>query len=69
MLVLTTLALSISGCATGIFDPRACPREKAYTRAQQVAIADELKSAGPALKGAMVDYMKLRDKARACRGA
>lgn len=69
MLALTMLALSISGCATAVFDERACPRERAYTREQQAKIADELEKAGPAIQGAMVDYLKLRDKARACRGA
>lgn len=62
------IALLMSGCAAGVFDERACPREKAYTQAQQTAMADELQKAGPAVKGAFVDYGKLRDKARACRG-
>jgi hypothetical protein len=57
-----------SGCATAVFDPRACPVEKSYTRVQQTAIADQLKKSGPAVRGAFVDYGKLRDKARACRG-
>lgn len=52
-----------------VFDERACPRERQYTRAQQAAIADDLARAGAALQGAIVDYQKLRDKARACRGA
>jgi hypothetical protein len=62
------IALLMSGCAAAVFDERACPREKQYTKAQQTALADDLAKAGPALKGAMVDYLKLRDKARACRG-
>jgi hypothetical protein len=68
MLALMTLALLTSGCATAVFDKRACPVERSYSRQQQIAIADELKSAGPAIKGAMTDYLKLRDKVRACRG-
>jgi hypothetical protein len=58
-----------SGCATAVFDKRACPKEKEYTREQQTRIADALVRADPVLKSAMVDYGKLRDKARACRGA
>ena len=68
ILVLIPLTMLISGCVTAVFDPRACPVERPYTRAQQVTLADELKKAGPAVKSAFVDYGKLRDKARACRG-
>jgi hypothetical protein len=39
-----------------------------YTKAQQAQMAKELTAAGPAIQGAMVDYGKLRDKVRACRG-
>lgn len=63
-----TLALLISGCATATFDPRACPVERTYSAAEQLTLAEELKAAGPAVKSALVDYGKLRDKARACRG-
>lgn len=69
MLALMTLSLLISGCETAVFDARACPTEKTYTKQQQIKIAEELKKAGPALQGAIVDYGKLRDKARACRRA
>lgn len=68
MLALMILMPLISGCATATFDPRACPVEKTYSAAEQTKIADELKTSGPALKSAFVDYGKLRDKARACRG-
>jgi hypothetical protein len=60
--------MSTSGCATAVFDPRACPVERSYTRAEQTQLANELAKSGPAVKSAMVDYGKLRDKARACRG-
>lgn len=70
MIVLMTLSLLTSGCATtAVFDARACPVEKKYTKAQQTKIANEMKAAGPAIQGAIIDYGKLRDKARACRGA
>jgi hypothetical protein len=59
----------ISGCETAVFDARACPKEKPYSRAFQNQLADELPKAGPAIREAMVDYGKLRDKARACRNA
>lgn len=66
--VLILLTLSTTGCAsTAIFDRRACPTIVEYSKHQQVQLADELKAAGPTLKGAFVDYGKLRDKVRACR--
>lgn len=68
MLALMILGLLTGGCVTATFDERACPRERTYTRAEQTKIADELVKAGPAIKGAFVDYGKLRDKTRACRG-
>ena len=68
MPVLTILLLLLSGCATGVFDPRACPQERKYTQVELNRLADEVDRAGPATKSAMVDYGKLRDKARACRG-
>lgn len=69
MLALTLLTLPLAGCETAVFDARACPTERVYTKAQQDAIAAEYVKSGPAIKGAIVDYGKLRDKARACRGA
>lgn len=59
----------ISSCAsTAVFDPRACPVEKTYTREELRQAADALDRADPILQGFMVDYGRLRDKARACRG-
>ena len=66
MILLATL---LSGCATAHFDARACPTIRGYTKAQMTALADELVKAGPALQSMAVDYLKLRDKVRACRGA
>lgn len=67
MLALMTLSLLLTGCATAVFDPRGCPTEKKYTKAQQQQLADETEKAGPMVQTAMTDYGKLRDKARACR--
>lgn len=61
------IALFLSACAT-TFDPRACPREREYTRAEQKIIAAEFKKAPVIIQGVAVDYGKLRDMARACRG-
>lgn len=68
MLVLILPTLLLTSCATAVFDPRACPQEKKYTKAEQQKFLDELPTTPPAIKQAMVDYGKLRDKARACRG-
>lgn len=68
-LAVLPIAIFLGGCPEGtVFDERGCPRERVYTKAEQVRIANELKKAGPALKGVVVDYGKLRDKVRACRG-
>jgi hypothetical protein len=50
------------------FDERACPQEKKYTKAELNSLADAVEKAPAVIKGAMSDYGKLRDKARACRG-
>lgn len=41
---------------------------KQYSRAELNKMADELEKAGPALQAMSVDYLKLRDQVRACRG-
>jgi hypothetical protein len=43
--------------------------ETSYTRAEQRAAADALPRADPIIQRMMVEYGKLRDKARTCRGA
>lgn len=68
MLALIPMTMLLASCQTAVFDARACPTERAYSKAEQQKLAAELRSAGPALRSAMVDYGKLRDKARACRG-
>ncbi len=65
MTLLTTL---LGGCATTVFDPRACPNERRYTKAEQDQFLADLPKTPASIQGAMVDYGKLRDKARACRG-
>lgn len=68
-LAVVLLATTLVGCsAPAVFDPRACPREQAYTKEEQQRILAELPAAGPTVRSAMTDYGKLRDKARACRG-
>lgn len=68
MLALMILAPLASGCATAIFDKRACPDERKYTRAEQDQFLRDMPKTPLSIQGAMVDYEKLRDKARACRG-
>lgn len=68
-LIAPVLALMLAGCATDtVFDPRACPVEKQYTLEEQKQMAADLPKAPPSIQTAIVDYGKLRDKARACRG-
>lgn len=62
------LTTSTAGCVTAVFDERACPRERDYTAEEQAQIGKELRLAGPHVRSAFVDYGKLRDKSRACRG-
>ena len=45
MPVLLLLTMLTSGCATAIFDPRACPTEATYTKQQQITLADNLNPA------------------------
>lgn len=68
MLVPILLLTFLSGCATAVFDARACPTERAYTKAEQDQFLKDMPKTPPSIQGAMVDYGKLRDKARACRG-
>lgn len=62
------LAPLLTACATTIFDKRACPDERKYTKAEQDQFLKDLAKTPMSIQGAMVDYEKLRDKARACRG-
>lgn len=68
--VLVLLTLSTSGCETA--SSSACPREVDYTAAQQNQAAAELQALprDGMIRGTfMPDYGRLRDQARACRGA
>ena len=63
--------LSINGCATASSNG-ACPREVEYSAEQQRRAADELSTLprDSMVRGTMMpDYGRLRDQARACRGA
>ena len=70
MTLLVVLGMALSSCATtGVFDARACPREKLYSKEEQERFLNDLPKAPKSIQGLVVDYGKLRDKARACRGA
>lgn len=58
----------LSACATANFDTRVCPVERKYTKAEQDQFLRDLGKTPASIQGAMGDYQKLRDKARACRG-
>jgi hypothetical protein len=64
---LILVGLLLAGCAT-TFDPRACPREKIYSKAEQKAFLDGVGKSPLVIQNMLVDYGKLRDQARACRG-
>lgn len=68
MTLISVCATAVSSCASSVFDARACPNERVYTGAEQRAMLAALPKTPPIVKQAMVDYGKLRDKARACRG-
>lgn len=69
ILCLIAIAVTASACTTtAVFDPRACPTERTYTKAEQKQIMAELKRTPVVIQGVVVDYGKLRDMARACRG-
>jgi hypothetical protein len=61
--------LSLTACATAPSRlPVVCPPVAAYDRDFQARLADEIQRLPPdsALERAMLDYARLRDKARAC---
>lgn len=68
-LCLIPLLFLLSACATAsVFDPRACPQERKYTKAEQDQFLKDMPKTPASIQGALVDYGKLRDKSRACRG-
>lgn len=69
LLVLIPTTMLLVGCATAHFDTRACPPLKSYSRDEQLRLKKELETAGPMIRQASVDYLKLRDFVRACRSA
>lgn len=64
---IVVLGLVLSGCFVA-FDARGCPQERKYTRAEQAAISAALDKSPRVVQNVIVDYGKLRDQARACRG-
>jgi hypothetical protein len=68
VLIAATFSLVSACLTTSVVDPRACPREEVFTKAEQARLAAEFRKSGPAMRAAIRDYGKLRDKARACRG-
>jgi hypothetical protein len=68
-LIVAALLLSLGACGPAVSS--ACPREVEYSRQQQEAAAMELEAMTPGLirDTFMPDYGRLRDQARACRGA
>lgn len=70
LVALVTLGTLISGCQTG--PSSGCPREVEYSPEQQKQAAVELQTlpSNSLIRGTfMPDYGRLRDQARACRGA
>lgn len=68
MMLLIVLGVAISSCAGNRFDPRGCPTERKYTKAEQDQFLKDLPKTPQSIQRAMTDYGKLRDKVRACRG-
>lgn len=68
MLVPIILGLSLTACTTVPFDRMACPPIKKYTKQEQQQFLNDLGKTPASIQGMMVDYQKLRDKARACQG-
>lgn len=61
------LGTMLSGCFVS-FDPRGCPTERKYTKAEQAAFLRDFPRTPPVVQGFIADYGILRDKVRACRG-
>ena len=64
-------ATLLSGCVTeasSVVDRRVCPVEKRYTSVELAALGKAIQAADPVIQQAAIDYMRLRDHARACRG-
>lgn len=72
LVALGIATISLTGCATGIFEPRTvtvCPPVVDYSRTFQARAADELDllPSGSAIAEMLADYSVMRDQARACR--
>ncbi len=69
--VLAIATSLLSGCATGVSEPRiatVCPPVVEYTRELQARAAEELGMLpdGSAIAEMLADYSVMRDQARAC---
>lgn len=62
--------LSLASCQTlTAFDPRGCPVERKYSKAEQARFLRDLPRTPKSIRDAfLIDYYQLRLKARACRG-
>lgn len=72
--VLVIAAISLTGCATGVSEPRiatVCPPVVEYTHEFQARAADELDllPEESAIAEMLSDYAVMREQARACRTA
>lgn len=68
-LAVVLTALLLTGCAHTVFDPLACPTIEKYTKAEQTQFLNDIGKSTPPIQRAMEDYLRLRDKARACQNA
>jgi hypothetical protein len=64
----------LTGCVRTVFEPRLevfCPSIESYSQEFNQKIADEVQSlpAGSATEAALIDYIRLRDRIRACNEA
>lgn len=55
----------LSACTTTVYKPY-CPPLFTYSKEFNVALADELLTAGPNTKRVVLDYIATRDAIRAC---
>ena len=70
--VLAVAAISLTGCATVVSDPRVatvCPPVVEYSRESQARAAEDLTllQEGSAIGEMLADYAVMRDQARACQ--
>lgn len=74
MILLLTVAVSLSGCAETVFKTRLevfCPSIRTYSTEFNQKLADEVQSlpSSTAMEEALIDYIELRDRIRTCEKA